>query len=113
MPGLVDSVKRAKTWPQSVSSGQKPRRAERGTASKARERKVPGIPNPPRPIRSEPYPDGLAGLTEQEHQRVLEANASYSAMVDLILFLIGLGVAVTVETPQQPFLAYEFHVEIV
>ena len=70
-----------------------------GTASKARERKVPGIPNPPRPLRSESYPDGLAGLTEQEHQRVLEANASYSAMVDLILFLIGLGVAVTVENP--------------
>ena len=70
-----------------------------GTASKARERKVPGIPNPPRPLRSESYPDGLAGLTEQEHQRVLEANASYSAMVELILFLIGLGVAVTVENP--------------
>ena len=70
-----------------------------GTASKARERKVPGIPNPPRPLRSESYPDGLAGLTEQEHRRVLEANASYSAMVELILLLIGLGVAVTVENP--------------
>ena len=70
-----------------------------GTASKARERKVPGISNPPRPLRSESYPDGLTGLTEQEHQRVLEANASYSAMVELILFLIGLGVAVTVENP--------------
>ena len=74
-----------------------------GTASKARERKVPGIPNPPRPLRSESYPDGLAGLTEQEHQRVLEANASYSAMVDLILFLIELGVAVTVEIPSTAF----------
>ena len=60
-----------------------------GTASKARERKVPGIPNPPRPLRSESYPDGLAGLTEQEHQRVLEANASYSAMVELICFSLG------------------------
>ena len=70
-----------------------------GTASKARERKVPGITNPPRPLRSESYPDGLAGLTQQESQQVLEANASYSAMVELILFLIGLGVAVTVENP--------------
>ena len=70
-----------------------------GTAPKVRERRVPGIQNPPRPLRSESYPDGLAGLTEQEHQRVLEANASYSAMVDLILLLIGLGVAVTVENP--------------
>ena len=81
-----------------------------GTASKARERKVPGISNPPRPLRSESYPDGLAGLTEQEHQRVLEANASYSAMVELILFLIGLGTAVTVENPlNSSFLAYKFH----
>ena len=85
-----------------------------GTASKARERKVPGISNPPRPLRSESYPDGLSGLTQQEHQRVLEANASYSAMVDFILRLIGLGVAVTVEKPpQQPFLAHEFHGEVV
>ena len=74
-----------------------------GTASKVRERRVPGIQNPPRPLRSESYPDGLAGLTEQEHQRVLEANASYSAMVDLILLLIGLGVAVTVENPSTAF----------
>ena len=70
-----------------------------GTASKARERKSQALQIFPRPLRSESYPDGLTGLTQQEHQRVLEANASYSAMVELILFLIGLGVAVTVENP--------------
>jgi hypothetical protein len=70
-----------------------------GTASKAREKRIPGVVNPPRPLRSESYPDGLPRLTEREENRVNEANLSYAAMVELILLLISLGIAVSVENP--------------
>ena len=70
-----------------------------GTASKARERRVQGVANPPRPLRSESYPDGLQGLSEREAERVKEANMSYEAMVELLLILIGFGIAVSVENP--------------
>ena len=70
-----------------------------GKASKAREKRIPGVVNPPRPLRSESYPDGLPGLTEREENRVNEANLSYAAMVELILLLISLGIAVSVENP--------------
>ena len=70
-----------------------------GTASKARERRVQGVANPSRPLRSESYPDGLQGLSEREAERVKEANMSYEAMVELLLILIGFGIAVSVENP--------------
>eukprot|EP00435_Cladocopium_sp_Y103_P059935 s673_g21.t1 len=70
-----------------------------GTASKAREKRVPGVSNAPRPLRSESYPDGLQTLTERERLRVEEANASYAAMVQLILLLVSLNVAVSIENP--------------
>ena len=70
-----------------------------GTASKARERRVQGVANPPRPLRSESYPDGLQGLSAREEERVKEANMSYEAMVELLLILIGFGIAVSVENP--------------
>ena len=75
-----------------------------GTASKARERRIPGIQNAPRPWRSESYPDGYCqGFRNREAQRVDEANASYAAMVSLIFILVGLGVAVSVENPLNSF----------
>ena len=49
--------------------------------------------------RSESYPDGLQGLSEREEERVKEANMSYVAMVELLLILIGFGIAVSVENP--------------
>eukprot|EP00435_Cladocopium_sp_Y103_P019375 s340_g4.t1 len=70
-----------------------------GTASRAREKRVPGVANPPRPLRGESYPDGLPNLSDQEQQRINEANASYSAMAQLIILLVNLGVAVSVENP--------------
>ena len=33
-----------------------------GTASRARERPIPGVPNPPAPLRSSEFPDGVGGL---------------------------------------------------
>ena len=47
-----------------------------GTASRARERPVPGLPpdRQPRPLRSDDKPDGLDHLTETEAARVEAAN---------------------------------------
>lgn len=69
-----------------------------GTASKAREKPVtnPLIRNPPKPLRSTEKPDGLDGLAEKDQARVDSANASYEVMVDLVLFLIGLGISVSI-----------------
>ena len=74
-----------------------------GTASKARERLVPGLPKErqPRPLRSEDKPDGLDNLSASEAARVTSANDSYEAAVKLILILIGLGVSVSVENPKN------------
>ena len=85
-----------------------------GTASKARERKVPGIPNPPRPLRSESYPDGLAGLTEQEHQ---EGSGSECILLShgrahFVSHWVG-RCGYSRKPTQQPFLAYKFHVDAV
>jgi hypothetical protein len=58
-----------------------------GTVSKAKEKCIPGVFNPPRPLRSDSYPDGLPGLTERGESRVNEANLSYAAMVELVSLL--------------------------
>ena len=70
-----------------------------GTASKARERKIQGVPNAPRPLRSEDEPDGFTDLSIQERQRVQQANDSYSAMATLIVLLVQMQVSVSVEDP--------------
>ena len=72
-----------------------------GTASRARGRKMPGVPLhlQPRPLRSDELPDGLQDLTEREQSRVDSANASYEATVELILLLVGWGVSVSIENP--------------
>ena len=74
-----------------------------GTASRARERPVPGLPpdRQPRPLRSNDKPDGLDNLNETETARVAAANKSYDAAVDLILILLELGVSVSIENPKN------------
>ena len=74
-----------------------------GTASKARERPVPGLPKDrqPRPLRSTDKPDGLGNLTTVEQTRVNSANASYDAATNIILLLVELGVSVSVENPKN------------
>ena len=65
----------------------------------ARERKIHGVANAPRPLRSENQPDGLADLSTQEQQRVQQANDSYSAMVTLIVLLVQMQVYISIENP--------------
>ena len=72
-----------------------------GTASKARNKKIPGI-NPkdaPKPLRSETHPDGLLELGPKDADRVAKANDSYKAAMELIDMLIQLGISVSLENP--------------
>ena len=72
-----------------------------GTASRARGRKVAGVPMhmQPQPLRSDDFPDGLQSLSEKDQSRVDSANASYKAMADLLELLIGWDVSVSIENP--------------
>ena len=67
-----------------------------GTASRARE-KAPGPP----PLRSDTFPDGLPGLSEQNKARVNAANQSYIAMLSLAKFVISLNVSISIENPKN------------
>ena len=72
-----------------------------GTASRARGRRVAGVPFhlQPQPLRSDDFPDGLPGLSDKDQQRVDSANASYKAMAKLLQLLIGWNVSVSIENP--------------
>ena len=71
----------------------------RGTASRARDRPVPGLPpnRQPRPWKSDAKPDGLVQLNDTEAARVQSANDSCNAAVELILIFLELGVPVSIE----------------
>jgi len=74
-----------------------------GTASRARGRKVHGMPShlQPQPLRSDDHPDGLPALSENGKARVESANASYKATADLLSMLIQWKVSVSIENPSK------------
>ena len=71
-----------------------------GTASKAR--CIPlDVPNAPRPLRTEEWPDGVAGLTPLEQARVDSANTLYHLLADSVIHTIKKGVIHVVENPRS------------
>ena len=74
-----------------------------GTCSRARERKLEGIPldQQPRPLRSETHPAGLPSLTPSEQQRVSSANLSYDSTAWLIDWLLIRGCSCSLENPKN------------
>ena len=77
-----------------------------GTASRAREKKIPswlraqGAPEP-RPLRSTEYPTGVPGLTRNERARVDSANMIYSLVVETVHILIGRNILFAIENPSR------------
>ena len=63
------------------------------TFSRARERPIPGVVNPPRPLRTEQFPRGLPGVKSRDAQRVENdtLTAELSAMRALQLHRAGKG----------------------
>lgn len=72
-----------------------------GTASRAREKPIPNMPRhkQPKPLRSDNHPDGLPNLAPKDLERVILANMSYDATMDLLVFLVSLGVSCSIENP--------------
>ena len=75
-----------------------------GTASRAREKKIPshlknqGVPEPP-PLRSPRYPLGLANLSPVNEAKVAAANDLFRLCLHVILFCVKRNVLVSVENP--------------
>ena len=74
-----------------------------GTASRAREKPIPGIPwhKQPKPLRSDEFPDGIPGIQPRDAERVQLANVSYDATMDLVIFLASIGVSSSIENPSN------------
>ena len=73
---------------------------KKDTASKAR--CIPlDVPNAPRPLRTEEWPDGLSGLSKVEQARVDSANSLYHTLADSVKSTIKKGVIHVVENPRS------------
>ena len=66
------------------------------TATRARERPIPGGP---RPLRSTSQPDGLDFLSLREQQQVAEANRLYHLTFQVFKFCHAAGILVSCENP--------------
>ena len=60
-----------------------------GTGSRAREIKIRGRPDAPKPLRSERFPAGLPNLDEAEKKQVECANTLYQLVADVVNELYG------------------------
>ena len=70
-----------------------------GTASRARERPIPGQTNYPKPLRSTNQPDALDGLTGLEKIKVEMANQLYDAVYKITECAVGRNICVAIENP--------------
>ncbi len=70
-----------------------------GTASRARERPIPGQKHCPKPLRSLVRPDALDGLSGVEKLKVELANQLYDAVLEIVKCAAELGINVAIENP--------------
>lgn len=75
-----------------------------GTASKAREIKLPNGEKGPKPLRSQAFPEGLPGLSPINQARVHKANEVYDRVADLLQFALSHSCFVIVENPRGSYL---------
>eukprot|EP00435_Cladocopium_sp_Y103_P069221 s1948_g32.t3 len=76
-----------------------------GTASRARGRPLPKLARlgvkVPQPLRSDRQPLGLDGLTGHDKMKAETANITYDSTCDLIYLCESLGIAVSLENPEN------------
>ena len=70
-----------------------------GTASRARERPIPGVANPPAPLRSTDWPDGLPGLDYANKLKTELANQIYAAIAEVTKWAAKHDIEIVVENP--------------
>ena len=67
-----------------------------GTASRARERPIPGVKSCPKPLRSVDLPDALDGLSGLDKYKVEMANQLYDAVLQITECGVELGICVAI-----------------
>ena len=70
-----------------------------GTASRARERPIPGFNDCPKPLRSNSKPDGVDNLKGLDKYKVEVANQLYQAVLEIAECAIQLDFCVAIENP--------------
>ena len=70
-----------------------------GTASRARERPIPGQKSCPKPLRSTLQPDGLDSLAGWDKYKVETTNQLYDAVYAITQCAVQLGICVAIENP--------------
>ena len=75
-----------------------------GTASRAREKPIPGVANPPAPLRSTLWPDGLPGLDYADKLKTELANQVYDAIAKITLWAARRQVEIVVENPLRSYM---------
>ena len=70
-----------------------------GTASRARERPIPGHARCPQPLRSELQPDAIDKLSGMDKYKVEMANLLYDAVLQIVECAVQLDICVAVENP--------------
>ena len=70
-----------------------------GTASRARERPIPGQKNCPKPLRSSRQPDPLDGLSGVDKLKVELANQLYDSVRQITECAVDCGICVAIENP--------------
>ncbi len=70
-----------------------------GSASRARERPIPGVKSCPKPLRSVVQPDALDGLSGMDKYKVEMANQLYDAVLQITECAVDLDICVAIENP--------------
>ena len=79
-----------------------------GTASRAREIRLPGKFSGPPPLRSAEFPLGLPGLRPVDQLKVSKANSIYANVSRILDVAINLNIIVCIENPRNSWL-WEIH----
>ena len=74
------------------------------TLTRAREKPIPGHPNPPQPMRSESHPYGLPHLEGRDKDRVEQANALIVFFASIARTLDAAGCAFILENPARSYI---------
>ena len=75
-----------------------------GTASRAREKPIPGVKDPPIPLRSQLWPDGLPGLDYANKLKTELANQIYAANARIVQWAASHDVEIVVENPLRSYM---------
>ena len=75
-----------------------------GTASRAREKPIKGIADPPKQLRSDRFPNGLPTLQRADKIKTEVANLVYEAVAQIVIWSDREGIPIVIENPLRSYL---------